>query len=57
MEIEAVHLLPAIILLYVGPDQTMPIVSYLATIVGLLLLLGNRVLAGLRWLFNKLKGR
>jgi hypothetical protein len=50
------HLLPAIILLYIGPDQTMPVASYLATLAGLLLILGGRLLAGLRWLLNKLKG-
>jgi hypothetical protein len=52
---EAMHLVPAIILLYVGPDQTVPFASYLATVVGLLLVFWNKVVDVARWFVRRFK--
>jgi hypothetical protein len=49
------HLLPAIILLYVGPDQTMPIASYLVTLIGVVLIFWSKVYAWVRWVLDRFK--
>jgi len=43
--------------LYVGPDQLMPLTSLLGALAGILLMFWNRVLGGVRWLRRKLTGR
>jgi hypothetical protein len=50
-----IAVLPAAILLYIGPDQTIPIASYLATLVGLVLIFWNKLLGVARRLIQKYK--
>jgi hypothetical protein len=43
--------------LYIGPDQLLPLTSFLGAIAGILLMFWNRFVNGLRWARKLLTGR
>ena len=49
------HLLPGIILLYVGPEQLMPGASYIAAMAGVVLAFRTKAGAALRRIVHKFK--
>ena len=49
---ELINAMPLVVALYVGPDQVMPVMSILATVMGMLMIFWNKVMNIFRKLFG-----